>query len=287
MVVKIITSYFNLFNFENKQNKLNLQKYLAFIPIVSLRLLYMNKVLISKPEFKHTNSKVIITLYVYASKNQSFDWLYKFTGETKDIMLNELDYKKKFDLSKLISKFYNKKVVFRIIQLRYLYMNSSILVEYLAILLGNRKISVVSSLSNVLSRVKIAIFNNLSAECQNFKLNKNYLQKLSLLNNISSVSVDNFKKNKLVNNYLLKNKILMSTFNKGITGLKIQIAGRLTRRSTAARSIFKVGQVGILKNINSSFLGNSVGVIRGHLKPNITKGFQNSITKNGSFSVKV
>jgi len=287
MVVKIITSYFNLFNFENKQNKLNLQKYLAFIPIVSLRLLYMNKVLISKPEFKHTNSKVIITLYVYASKNQSFDWLYKFTGETKDIMLNELDYKKKFDLSKLISKFYNKKVVFRIIQLRYLYMNSSILVEYLAILFGNRKISVVSSLSNVLSRVKIAIFNNLSAECQNFKLNKNYLQKLSLLNNISSVSVDNFKKNKLVNNYLLKNKILMSTFNKGITGLKIQIAGRLTRRSTAARSIFKVGQVGILKSINSSFLGNSVGVIRGHLKPNITKGFQNSITKNGSFSVKV
>ena len=256
MVVKIITSYFNLFNFENKQNKLNLQKYLAFIPIVSLRLLYMNKVLISKPEFKHTNSKVIITLYVYASKNQSFDWLYKFTGETKDIMLNELDYKKKFDLSKLISKFYNKKVVFRIIQLRYLYMNSSILVEYLAILLGNRKISVVSSLSNVLSKVKIAIFNNLSAECQNFKLNINSLQKLSLLNNISSVSVDNFKQNKLVNNSLLKNQILMSTFNKGITGLKIQIAGRLTRRSTAARSIFKVGQVGILKNINSSFLGN-------------------------------
>jgi len=287
MVVKIITSYFNLFNFENKQNKLNLQKYLAFIPIVSLRLLYMNKVLISQPEFKHTNSKVIITLYVYASKNQSFDWLYKFTGETKDIMLNELDYKKKFDLSKLISKFYNKKVVFRIIQLRYLYMNSSILVEYLAILLGNRKISVVSSLSNVLSRVKIAIFNNLSAECQNFKLNKNSLQKLSLLNNISSVSVDNLKKNKLVNNYLLKNKILMSTFNKGITGLKIQIAGRLTRRSTAARSIFKVGQVGILKNINSSFLGNSVGVIRGHLKPNITNSFFNSTTKNGSFSVKV
>ena len=287
MVVKIITSYFNLFNFENKQNKLNLQKYLAFIPIVSLRLLYMNKVLISKPEFKHTNSKVIITLYVYASKNQSFDWLYKFTGETKDIMLNELDYKKKFDLSKLISKFYNKKVVFRIIQLRYLYMNSSILVEYLAILLGNRKISVVSSLSNVLSKVKIAIFNNLSAECQNFKLNINSLQKLSLLNNISSVSVDNFKQNKLVNNSLLKNQILMSTFNKGITGLKIQIAGRLTRRSTAARSIFKVGQVGILKNINSSFLGNSVGVIRGHLKPNITKGFQNSITKNGAFSVKV
>jgi hypothetical protein len=287
MVVKIITSYFNLFNFENKQNIFNLQKYLAFIPIVSLRLLYMNKVLISKPEFKHTNSKVIITLYVYASKNQSFDWLYKFTGETKDIMLNELDYKKKFDLSKLISKFYNKKVVFRIIQLRYLYMNSSILVEYLAILLGNRKISVVSSLSNVLSRVKIAIFNNLRAECQNFKSNKNSLQKLSLLNNISSVSVDNLKNNKLVNNYLLKNIILMSTFNKGITGLKVQIAGRLTRRSTAARSIFKVGQVGILKNINSSFLGNSVGVIRGHLKPNIQQAFKNSQTKNGSFNVKV
>jgi hypothetical protein len=166
-------------------------------------------------------------------------------------------------------------------------MNSSILVEYLAILLGNRKISVLSSLSNVLSRVKIPIFNNLSAECQNYKLNTNSLQKLSLLNNISSVSVDNLNKNKLVNNSLLKNEILMSTFNKGITGIKIQIAGRLTRRSTAARSIFKVGQVGILKNIDSSFLGNSVGVIRGHLKPNIQQASHNSKTKNGSFNIQV
>jgi hypothetical protein len=88
MVVKIIKSYFNLFNLENKQNQFNLQKYLAFIPIVSLRLLYMNKVLISKPELKHTNSKVIITLYVYASKKKSFDWFYKYTGlwGTQDIM---------------------------------------------------------------------------------------------------------------------------------------------------------------------------------------------------------
>jgi hypothetical protein len=249
----------------------------------------MNKVLISKPELKHTNSKVIITLYVYASKNQSFDWLYKYTGlcSAQNIMLNELDYKNKFDLSKLISKFYNKKVIFRIIQLRYLYMNSSILVEYLAILLGNRKISVLSSLSNVLSRVKISIFNNLGAERQNSKLNTNSLQKLSLLKNISSVSVDNLKKNKLVNNSLLKKEILMSTFNKAITGLKIKIAGRLTRRSTAARSIFKVGQVGILKNIDSSSLGHSVGVIRGHLKPNLTKASYSSKTKNGSFNVRV
>ena len=44
-----------------------------------------------------------------------------------------------FDLSSgLISEFYNKKVSFRVIDLKYLHLNTSILVEYLANKLTNR-----------------------------------------------------------------------------------------------------------------------------------------------------
>ena len=83
------------------------------------------------------------------------------------------------------------------------------------------------------------------------------------------------------------NEILANTKYKAITGVKIQIAGRLTRRATAAKAIFKGGQVGGLKNIDSSVLGFSVGLLRGHHRPNIQKAFHNSITKNGSFNVRV
>jgi hypothetical protein len=83
------------------------------------------------------------------------------------------------------------------------------------------------------------------------------------------------------------NEVLVSTKHKAITGLKIKIAGRLTRRAIAARAVVKGGQVGSLKNIDSSFLGHSVGLLRGHQRPNLEKASYCNKTKNGSFNVRV
>lgn len=57
-VTKLIKSYFNLFNFK-------LEK-LANLQLIRLkkRNYNMKKILVGKPEFKHTNDKVIITLFV-------------------------------------------------------------------------------------------------------------------------------------------------------------------------------------------------------------------------------
>ena len=85
----------------------------------------------------------------------------------------------------------------------------------------------------------------------------------------------------------VRNEVIMSTKYKAITGLKIQIAGRLTRRATAAKAVFKGGQVGGLRNFDSSVLGFSVGLLRGHQKPNVQKSYYNSTTKNGAFNVRV
>ena len=51
--------------------------------------------------------------------------------------------------------------------------------------------------------------------------------------------------------------------------------------------MFKVGQVGSLKNIDSSVLGHSVGLLRGHLRPNLEKASFYNKTRNGAFGVKV
>jgi hypothetical protein len=58
MVIKLIKSYFNAY--------LAAKKRLNRSPKLNLSVL--NKRYVSKPEIKHTNSKVIITIYKYISK---------------------------------------------------------------------------------------------------------------------------------------------------------------------------------------------------------------------------
>nr|YP_010218590.1 ribosomal protein S3 [Morchella brunnea]UBU98354.1 ribosomal protein S3 [Morchella brunnea] len=269
MIIKIITSYLNSFYLEDKKKN----HFPAKLVRQKLHSLYMNKVYVSKPELKHTNSKVIITLYVYASRRKTFDWLYKYID---DRMFNQLDYKNQFYLSTLISKFYNKKVVFRIIQLRYFHLNPSILAEQLAISLTNRRTSVLGALRNTLKKVRKLNYN---------KFDKNSLKRASL-NATSNVSMESYKKNQLINKDLLKHEILASLKYRSVIGVRFEIAGRLTKRNTAARSVHKVGQKGIMKNIESSFKGRSTVLLRGAVRPNLDFASISSKTRNGAFNIK-
>jgi hypothetical protein len=66
MVVKLIKSYFNFFNpkVDNKINFINMS--------VKLRRLSTNRIFVSKADIKHTNSKIIITVYVYNRQKKYF-----------------------------------------------------------------------------------------------------------------------------------------------------------------------------------------------------------------------
>ena len=59
MIIRLIKSYFNLFNpkYEKKVNFINKG--------IKLRRLSINRIFVSKAELKHTNSKIIITIYIY------------------------------------------------------------------------------------------------------------------------------------------------------------------------------------------------------------------------------
>jgi hypothetical protein len=64
-----------------------------------------------------------------------------------------------FDLSSgLISEFYNKKVSFRVIDLKYLHLNTSILVEYLANKLTSR-VKVLRKYRLLLKKIKLPLYN--------------------------------------------------------------------------------------------------------------------------------
>lgn len=74
--------------------------------------------------------------------------------------------------------------------------------------------------------------------------------------------------------------------HKAIGGVRLEAKGRLTRRFTASRSVFKVKWKGSLKNIDSSYKGLSTVMLRGHAKSNVQYTNINSKNRNGSFGLK-
>jgi group I intron endonuclease len=59
------------------------------------------------------------------------------------------------------------------------------------------------------------------------------------------------------------------------------------KKDRAKFNLFKRGQDGGLRSSDSSSLGQSVCLLRGHHLPNLQKSHHNSITRNGSFNVRV
>ena len=83
-----------------------------------------------------------------------------------------------------------------------------------------------------------------------------------------------------------KNTVLSSLKHKVVNGIRIEASGRLTRRITASRAVFKLRYIGNLKNTDSSFKGLSSVILRGHFKSNLQYTKLGSNTRIGSFGLK-
>jgi hypothetical protein len=83
-----------------------------------------------------------------------------------------------------------------------------------------------------------------------------------------------------------KNNILNTIKQQIVSGVRFEASGRLTRRLTAMRAVFKYRYVGSLKNIRSSFNNKSSTMLRGNVKSNSQYTIINSKTRNGSFGLK-
>ena len=106
IITKIIKSYFNMFyvSIENKKIK-SIRKY------ISVRRKSARKIWTSRPEIKHTNNKLIITIYIYNRQyNYIEDKLYKLSYYFKKfdvICKEEIKNKKKYkNLEQLIAGIY-------------------------------------------------------------------------------------------------------------------------------------------------------------------------------------
>ena len=158
-------------------------------------------------------------------------------------------------LISLISRIYNKKVELKIIELKSIHLNSDIFSSAISFKLRNRKNKLLRVLRKALLKVKSPYIHLL----------------LTSDKNINSINKNNFLN-------LIKQKV--------VSGVRFEVSGRLTRRLTASRSIFKYRYKGSLKNIHSSYNKLSSVMIRGHVKSNLQYTIVHSKTRNGAFGLK-
>ena len=185
-------------------------------------------------------------------------------------------------LKNLIIKIYKKNVEFNIINLKYFYFNSDIFTQPLVLKLRKKR-KLLRYLKALVRKAKI----------KKIKLNERskYFFDLDNLFNVNNLDTTNnllnnlMEQNKTSSEYL-KKIVLNDIKYKRVSGVRIEAAGRLTRRYTASRSQHKVRYSGNLVNAYSSIKGYPSSVIRGNYKPNLQYTKLNSKSRIGSFGVK-
>lgn len=219
-------------------------------------------------------------------------------------------------LSPLIRNIYNKEVEFNIINLKAIYLNSDIFTQAMALKLRNRNNRLLRVLRSFLYMVKLPKINPLKERYAHIDIKNLWANKVKNLTirslgfNVNRDSINTllaglFKESNFTgklslepltsnNNKLygialkpnLLNSVLLLLKNKRLAGVRLEAKGRLTKRFTASRSVFKIKWKGSLKNIDSSYRGLSSVILRGHVKSNVQYSIINSKTRNGAFGLK-
>ena len=132
-------------------------------------------------------------------------------------------------------------------------------------------------------RVSDLITNNynLKPKLSSTDLLEHSLLKLDSAKPISYLANDGFKKDA----YTL-NSVFSTLKNKFISGARLEVAGRLTRRNTAARAVSKLRYVGNIKNMDSSSKGLPQVMLRNHAKSTLQYSRLKSRIRIGSFGLK-
>ena len=394
VTLKLVKSYFNLYS-RKLEKKINARR-----SRVRGRRLSINRILISRAELKHTNDKVVVTIYVYnrqvkyyfnkmmrvaindldstvtkkglkiqsivkkqkksalkslglfsyiSSCHEKNDKIKQPNSKFKKyetsylkhyvirslrkemleiyfsqlISFNESKFEKKYllPLTSLVTRVYNKKVEFNLVNLKYLYLNSYIFSDTLVTKLKNRKNKLLRVLKTSLLMFKLpsidrfALYEeiyNRKRKLQNLKVDKTMANFISMKSNIKSQLHDLLEgfflntdpKNSLCklkdfrlhypqnlmswSNYplFILNTILKSIKNKSVSGIRLEVAGRLTKRNRADRSLFKLRYKGNIRNMDSSYKGLSAVLLRGYAKSNLQHTKLKSRIRIGSYGLK-
>ena len=277
----------------------------SFSPVLKITLKFLsvirkqNKLLLDK--LRKNNQKIINPKKGYVNFIKKYLSTEMFALRLKQIMLfNKLKFTFYYilPLKSLIEKIYKKKIEFNIVIVKNYHLNSDILAQIVTSKIRNRKNRVLKVLKASVRKIKTPILNKKTIIRVPFiltGLQNTIISDFLLKSNVNSLSKDlvnkalesfyNLKKT-LEQEENLDDIVLDSLKYKVISGVKVQASGRLTRRITASRAIYKFKYVGTLKNVDSSFEGLSSVTSKGNQKLNVQYSLLKSKTKIGAFGLK-
>lgn len=192
----------------------------------------------------------------------------------------------------IIKKIYNKDIELNLINLKYFYLNSDIFTKSIIKKVTKKRIKLNNIFKIATQKIKTVTNNKM------FLLEQRKI--LNILDLVNTIDKDKIKSylfknnlNKLISkiykqfNTKSKRKIILDKINnRYITGVRLEAAGRLSRRFTASRSVSKLKYKGSLRNRDSSQKGLSSIIMRGNLKSNLQYTKLSSIANIGSFGIK-
>ena len=210
----------------------------------------------------------------------------------------------------MVKNMYNKEVEFNVVELNQMHLNSDIFTQAIALKLKNRKNSLFRVLRSSLSKVDLPNVSRQSERYYEFNRDDLLVNKIrnSYVNSMFDHTTNLDSLNKLLLGFFpssenleinfkdrsttiklpisLETYVLKTLKHLKLAGVRVEAKGRLTKRFTASRSVFKMRYKGGLKNVDSSFKGLSAVMLRGIVKSNVQYSILTSKNRNGAFGVK-
>lgn len=225
------------------------------------------------------------------------------------LWFNHIKYNKIFisKLINLVEDIYGKSVEFNIVQLRKIHLNTDIYTQTVALKLENHKNRLYRVLKASLRKAKVPPISRQEERRHNVDKNKllvNIIKNNKVSDMFSSKSkdplsklileifprdsmkLDKYYRYLLYPNTELTSFIISTLKHLKVRGIRVEVKGRISKRFTAARSVFKMRLKGGLKNVDSSFKGIPAVMLRGHVKSNVDYAFISSKNRTGSYGVK-
>ena len=264
---------------ENTSKKKFLKHKLEYLnQFITLKNLYLKKIwsiVINK--YWKTYLRLLRKYDLMYSLNQ-----YKFNNQ---ILLPKL--------SNILNKIIGKKIEYNIINLKSIAYNTDLFTQALALKLKKTRMNHIKSMFSILNRAYLPKINTIK-ERTLIKGQKNvdlFLDKYKDLKIISNLNTNNNLDGLLNNIHETTNKDIHNTVYdsigyKNMSGIRLEVKGRLTKRYRADRSIYSLKWKGGLKNVDSSFKRLSSVLFRGNSNSNVSYSLTKSKRRIGAFAVK-
>ena len=258
------------------------------------KLEYLNQFITLKNLYLKKIWSVIINRYwkTYLRLLRKYDLMYS---------LNQYKFNNQIllpKLSNILNKIIGKKIEYNIINLKSIAYNTDLFTQALALKLKKTRMNHIKSMFSILNRAYLPKINTIKERTlvkgqNNVDLFLDKYKDLKIISNLNTnnnldrlLSTIHSPEGLETSKKEIHNTIYNSIGYKNMSGIRLEVKGRLTKRYRADRSIYSLKWKGGLKNVDSSFKRLSSVLFRGNSNSNVSYSLTKSKRRIGAFAVK-